>query len=87
MQMMSTSALEGSLSGLPRVANRSDLQLPISAEEFQVSWSGVGAEVEAEVRQLGRAIAWLVPGTRPGLSARVVRDGPLAKVRKAGRRR
>jgi hypothetical protein len=55
------------------------VQLPVSAEGFQVSWSRDGAKVEAEVRLAGRAIAWLVPGTRPGWSTRVVRDGPLAR--------
>jgi hypothetical protein len=51
-------------------------------ETLSVLWSDPSQpEPEITIQVDNHAIAWLAPGTRPGWSALVVLDGPLARIR------
>lgn len=57
----------------------------LSPDSLSVSWSGGDeSHPEAIVRIDNRPIAWLAPEAKPGWSALVKRNGPLARVRESG---
>jgi hypothetical protein len=55
-------------------------------ESVDVSWPADDLSVmEVTVRIAGEPVAWLAPDAKPGWSALVRRDGPVARAREAGR--
>jgi hypothetical protein len=48
---------------------------------LSAAWSGEGSDLEVTICIDDRHIAWLRPDARPGWSALVKRNGPLARVR------
>jgi hypothetical protein len=57
-----------------------ELRLPISADDISVEWRKAEGIFEAWIFIHQRPVAKLVAGAKPGWSALVARDGPLAKV-------
>jgi hypothetical protein len=57
-----------------------DIGEPVASSAVGIRWLAAdGPGIRAEIRLRERPIAWLEPGTRPGWSARVTENGPLAK--------
>jgi hypothetical protein len=52
---------------------------PISLTEIAVRWQGSDVDLKAEILLREHTFAILMPGARPGFSAWVIRDSPVAR--------